>query len=173
MPFVSTDDVLEAIREVLDEHFDLRRMELENGPERVPRVLKWVANDWVWPENADAGDFPKGFVNFDPERTSERREQDSGETATIGYVVEVYFTRKGMTAAAANQMAVRYGDGVLWTLMREAKLVLPRNAVAQPGLFRGWPETMRVGEVRDTDLYGCEVRGKVIVDSSFEGSVTP
>ena len=171
MPFISTELVLDYVRQVMEEHFDKRRKELTNGPEKAPTVKKWVSAEWAFPEVGDRGDYPKGVVNFDGDRLSERREQDTGETATIPVTVSIYFSLPGGDKDEANKIAVRYGDGVLYTLMREAKVKRPKDSTAIPGLFRIWPDSMRVGQVQESDLMGCEVKATVTVDSSFTAAV--
>lgn len=171
MPFVATEQVLEQVRQILDERFDKRRKELSNGPERVQPVKKWVLDEFDFPEGGDRGDYPKGIVALDGERTSERREQDSGETARIPVMIRLAFSTVNMNKADAERDAIRYGDAICYTLMREALVKRPRDATVLPGLFRIWPEGMRAGAFTQQDLAGCEVRATVIIDSSFTAAV--
>lgn len=171
MPFVSTEQVLEQVRQILEERFDKRRKELSNGPELVAPVRKWVLDEFDFPSGADRGDFPKGIVALDDAgRTSQRREQDTGETATIAIVVRVFFSVTGSKASLERE-AIRYGDGIYYTLMREALVKRPKDGTVLPGLFRIWPDTMRVGSPASQDLMGAEVRATVTVDSSFQAAV--
>lgn len=170
MPFVSTDDVLEQLRQVMLEKFDLRRKELTNGPEKPPSVRSWETDDWGFPETLDESSLPMGIVDFD-ERTSDRREQDSGETAELDVTVTVYFSKQGISKSQAKRTAIRYGDGIMWTLMREALVRRPKDSTVLPGLFRVWPKSMRCGITQAQDLMGAEVKAHVIVDSSFTAAV--
>lgn len=171
--YVSIDDVLDLVRDVMAERFDLRRKELSNGPEKPQSVKKWVTQEFDFPDGADRGDYPKGLVNFDPERRFDRREQDTGDTSEIDVQIVIAFTIGSMSAADLNTMAGRYGDAIAWTLYREAKLVRPSDGTVLPGVFRILPKTMRIGPVQDADMFAVEVRAVVIVDQSFTGAVTP
>lgn len=171
MPFVSTEQVLEQVRQILEERFDKRRKELSNGPEQVPPVRAWLLGEFDFPGGDAVGDYPKGIVGLDDSgRTSERREQDSGETAKIGIVVRVFFSAAGLARDVLERTAMRYGDGIYYTLMREALVKRPKDSTVLPGLFRVWPDSMRIGQPQAQDLYGCEVRATVTIDSSFDAA---
>lgn len=169
MAWVTTEQALDQVRKMLEERFDKRRSELTSGPDQVAPVLKWLLGEFAFPNEADRGDFPKGVVSFD-ERASERREQDTGETATIDFTIRVYFRAEDVSDDA-EITALRYGDAVLYTLMREARGKDPEDATALPGWFRVWPRTMQVGVVKEFGLRGAEVRAQIIIDQNQAFSV--
>lgn len=170
MPFVESTTVVDYVIAIFAEHFDKRRGELFGPAATVPKVAKWLPEEFDFPEGASRGDFPKGVVLFD-DRASERREQDSGETATLNVTIRVYFSEVGLSKAEAKKRAVGYGDAILYTLMREAKVVRPKGGIVIPGLFRIWPKKMSAGEFEQQGLAGCEVEAEVIVDSSFTAAL--
>lgn len=170
MPYVQSTTVCEIVRQVLEEHFDKRRLELDAPASTLPPVAKWLTEEFGFPEDANRGDYPKGIVLFD-RRTSERREQDTGETAVLDVTIRVYFSQADLTKDAAKVRAVAYGDALLYTLMREAKVVRPKDGTVIPGLFRIWPKTMHAGVFEEMDLMGAEVEAEVTVDSSFTAAV--
>jgi hypothetical protein len=170
MPFVSSDQVLDRLAEILSQHFEKRRKELTNGPEKPAPVRKWSIDEHDFPAGADRGDFPKGVVGFTA-RTSERREQDTGETAEFDLTVRIYFRSDAMTKADAETTARRYGDAVVYTVQREGLGKRPSDGTVIPGLFRFWPRHMKPGLFEEIDCWGCEVDVHAIVDSSFSASV--
>lgn len=170
MPYVQSTTVLDILRQILEERFDKRRGELDTPAATAPSVLKWLVEEYDFPEGANRGDFPKGVVMFD-RRTSERREQDTGETAVLDVTIRIYFDRADLSKADAHIRATAYGDALLYTLMREAKVVRPKDATVIPGLFRVWPKTMQRGTFEELGLMGVEVTAEVTVDSSFTAAV--
>lgn len=171
MPFVPTETVIETVRQILEERFDRHTKSLGGSFLALPAVRKWVIDEFDFPEGGDRGDYPKGIVLLDGERTSERREQDTGETARIPLTVRLAFSTTNLSKADAERLAMRYGDGIYYTLMREALVKRPKDGTVLPGLFRIWPDGMRCGAFAQQDLAGCEVRSTVIVDSSFSAAI--
>lgn len=164
--FVTTEQVLQRVADIMEQRMEKRVKELEYAQNRIEiePVRKWLLMEFSFPEGASRGDFPKGVVDVDTRR-SERREQDTGETAEIDVVLTIYFSREGLSASDAKRRAVRYGDAMLYTLMREAKGKRPSDATALPGWFRIWPVDMTPGLVRRSDLMGAQVRARVTIDS--------
>ena len=172
MPFVPSDQVAEQLRQVLEQGMRKRKGEIEeHGFFGLDDVKEWLLDEWEFPV-AGQGNYPRGIVMpGDPLRESERREQDTGETATLQFVAKVYFEAAGMSRGRALRTAMRYGDLISYAVMRNAKVERPKDGTVLPGLFRFWPRQVRIGESEDSHLYGCEVTIEGVIDSSFSGAV--
>lgn len=169
MAFQTTDQILDQVIEILRERMEKRKKELvPYEPSKTKAVVKWLRDEWDWPAGNARGDLPKGVVSLD-QRDSERREQDSGETATLDITISIYFS-EAAKKAKARRWATAYGDGILYTLMMESLGKRPKDATVIPGLFRIWPTSMRPGETEQHGLYGAEVKARVTVDSSFSAA---
>ncbi len=166
--FVTTEQVLERVAEIMRERLPARVKEMQYGANalEVEDVRAWglFEHDWSGGE-VNRANLPRGIVDLD-ERRSERREQDTGETATIDGTCTVMFQRGDLTADALKRRACRYGDAMLYTLMREAKAKRPKDGVVLPGLFRIWPASMTTGTIEPTaDTFGAQVRWTAIIDT--------
>lgn len=166
--FVTTEQVLERVAEIMLERIPLRLAELSYAANElaVEHPKKWTIFEHAWSDGeVNRGDLPKGVVDFD-ERRSERREQDTGETATIDGTCTILFQRGDLAAPDLKRRAVRYGDAMLYTLMREAKAKKPLDGVVLPGLFRIWPASMQAGLVEPSaDTFGAQIRWTAIIDT--------
>jgi hypothetical protein len=169
VPFVTTDQAIELLREILEEEFPKRRAELLTrgaGSFGLPDVKEWLAAEWDWPE-AGNGNYPRAIVHEDdPSRESERSPQDTGETATLHLVARLYFEAKGMSAGRARRTARMYADLIAYSAMRNARGKRPKDQTVLPGLFRFWPRVWRIGETESSDLFGCEVKIDLVIDTS-------
>lgn len=166
--FVTTEQVLDRVAEIMRERLPARVKEAQYGANDVDIVVPkaWVLYEHDFPNGeVNQGDLPKGVVDF-TERRSERREQDTGETATIDGTCTVLFQRGDASASDLKRRAVRYGDAMLYTLLREAKAKRPRDGTVLPGLFRIWPSAMDVGSVEvGADTWGAQIRWTAIIDT--------
>lgn len=166
--FVTTEQLLQQVAEVMRDRMPKRLAELQGAPNQLPIEYPkaWVLFEFDLGGESNKGDLPRGVVDFDS-RASERREQDTGETATVDGMCTIYFAAGSLTGDELKRRAVRYGDAMLYTLLREAKAKRPKDGTVLPGLFRVWPTTMAVGVIEESaDRWGAQVKWRATIDTS-------
>lgn len=165
MAYVTIEDIVDNLRQILEEQAPKRQAEMEaRGLRSLPRVKTWAFDEWSPPEDGHSL-MPLGLVtNDDPARTSERREQDTGETATFQTEVLLWYSTVGLSATEARRLGMRYADLIAYTILRNAKGQRPKDGTVLPGLFRHWPRQARIGETDLSDIGRVEVKVETIVD---------
>jgi hypothetical protein len=173
MAFLPTEKILETVQRILRDRMALRQAELRGlGPDTCPLVKDWRIGDWDLPD-AGKGAYPLGVVDLDdPALTSERREQDTGETLEVNLVARIVFEHESFERGRAQIEAARYGDLLRYTVNREAKGVNPKDLTVLPGWFRMWAHTMRIGDPDTLGLKAAEVKIRLTVDVQQAFSVT-
>jgi len=166
--FVTTEQVLDRVAEIMRDRLPARVKELQYAANSLdfPMPKGWHLFEHDFPDGEiNQADLPKGVVDF-AERRSERREQDTGETAMIDGSCTVLFFRGDLTPGDLKRRATRYGDAMLFTLMREAKAKRPKDGTVLPGLFRIWPASMDVGSFEaSADTWGAQIRWTATIDT--------
>lgn len=170
MAFITTNQVLDRVADLLEQRYEKRSREIRDDlGVSVGVIRSWGRGEWSFP-NSGRGKYPIGVVDLD-RRQSERREQDTGETATFDLTIRVYFDESAsMPKAKATKYAAAYGDCILYTLQMEALGKRPKDDTVLGGWFRVWPQDMTPGEVQEQGLFGVEVKAQVIVDSSYDAA---
>jgi len=156
--FTTPEMVADALAEILRERLDKWKQD-HDGLRDLPSIRHWEAIEQD--EAPDFATLPAGYVAFNT-WDSVRDPQDGG--AGMEYVFDVYvYTNREQHGTDAHTLAIRYGDAVMLTVNKEAKVTRPKDATVLPGLFRAWATEMEPVFGGDGE-YGAHVTVRVPVD---------